>query len=236
MTKAKPYAISKQVVWEAYKKVKANRGAAGVDGQSLAAFEKDLKNNLYKLWNRMSSGSYFPPPVLRVEIPKGTTGATRPLGIPTVSDRIAQMVVKSMFEPLVEPYFHPDSYGYRPGKSALDAVGITRQRCWRQDWVIDLDIKGFFDNLDWDLLLRAVRHHTDVPWVLLYVERWLKAVHPEFRQVGVAGRQRWRVAAKSSVVCQKGCNKTKGGEHGDDKLSLPYPGIGRLPAFADGVS
>ena len=175
MTKAKPYAISKQVVWEAYKKVKANRGAAGVDGQSLAAFEKDLKNNLYKLWNRMSSGSYFPPPVLRVEIPKGTTGATRPLGIPTVSDRIAQMVVKSMFEPLVEPYFHPDSYGYRPGKSALDAVGITRQRCWRQDWVIDLDIKGFFDNLDWDLLLRAVRHHTDVPWVLLYVERWLKA-------------------------------------------------------------
>ena len=175
MTKAKPYAISKQVVWEAYKKVKANRGAAGVDGQSLAAFEEDLKNNLYKLWNRMSSGSYFPPPVLRVEIPKGTTGAMRLLGIPTVSDRIAQMVVKSTFEPLVEPHFHPDSYGYRPDKSALDAVGITRQRCWRQDWVIDLDIKGFFDNLDWDLLLRAVRHHTDVPWVLLYVERGLKA-------------------------------------------------------------
>ncbi len=175
MTKAKPYAIAKQVVWDAYEKVKANRGAAGVDGQSIAAFEEDLQNNLYKLWNRMSSGSYFPPPVLRVEIPKGTTGATRPLGIPTVSDRIAQMVVKSTLEPLVEPHFHPDSYGYRPGKSALDAVGITRQRCWRQDWVIDLDIKGFFDNLDWDLLLRAVRHHTDVPWVLLYVERWLKA-------------------------------------------------------------
>ena len=175
MTKAKPYAISKQVVWDAYKKVKANRGAAGVDGESLAAFEKDLKNNLYKIWNRMSSGSYFPPPVRLVEIPKGNTGATRPLGIPTVSDRIAQMVVKLYFEPLVEPHFHPDSYGYRPGKSALDAVGVTRQRCWRQDYVIDLDIKGFFDNLDWDLLMRAVRHHTDIPWILLYVERWLKA-------------------------------------------------------------
>jgi len=175
MTKAKPYAISKQVVWDAYKKVKANQGAAGVDGQSLAAFEKDLKSNLYKIWNRMSSGSYFPPPVRLVEIPKGNSGSTRPLGIPTVSDRIAQMVVKMYFEPLVEPHFHPDSYGYRPDKSALDAVGVTRQRCWRQDWVIDLDIKGFFDNLDWDLLLRAVRHHTDIPWILLYVERWLKA-------------------------------------------------------------
>jgi RNA-directed DNA polymerase len=175
MTKAKPYAISKQVVWDAYKKVKANRGAAGVDGQSLAAFEEDLKNNLYKLWNRMSSGSYFPPPVRLVEIPKGTTGQTRPLGIPTVSDRIAQMVVKLMFEPDVEPHFHPDSYGYRPGKSALDAVGVTRQRCWRRNWVIDLDIKGFFDNLRWDLVMRALKHHTDVPWILLYVERWLRA-------------------------------------------------------------
>jgi len=175
MTKAKPYAISKQVVWDAYQKVRANRGAAGVDGQSLAAFEKDLKGNLYKLWNRMSSGSYFPPPVRLVEIPKGNTGQTRPLGIPTVSDRIAQMVVKMMLEPDVEPHFHEDSYGYRPGKSALDAVGVTRRRCWRSDWVIDLDIKAFFDNLDWDLVMRAVRHHTDVPWILLYVERWLRA-------------------------------------------------------------
>jgi group II intron reverse transcriptase/maturase len=175
MTEAKPYAIPKQIVWDAYKKVKANRGAAGVDGQSLAAFEKDLKNNLYKLWNRMSSGSYFPPPVRLVEIPKGATGQTRPLGIPTVSDRIAQMVVKLMLEPDVEPHFHEDSYGYRPGKSALDAVGVTRQRCWRRNWVIDLDIKGFFDNLRWDLVLRALRHHTDVPWILLYVERWLRA-------------------------------------------------------------
>lgn len=175
MTKAKSYVISKQVVWEAYKRVKANRGAAGVDGQSLAEFEKDLKGNLYKLWNRMSSGSYFPPPVRLVEIPKTGTDQTRPLGIPTVSDRIAQMVVKLMFEPHVEPHFHPDSYGYRPGKSALDAVGVTRQRCWRRDYVIDLDIKGFFDNLDWNLVMRAVRHHTDVPWILLYVERWLRA-------------------------------------------------------------
>jgi len=175
MTKAKPYAISKQVVWDAYRKVRANRGAAGVDGQTLAEFEKDLKNNLYKLWNRMSSGSYFPPPVRLVEIPKGTTGQTRPLGIPTVSDRIAQMVVKMMLEPDVEPHFHEDSYGYRPGKSALDAVGVTRRRCWRSNWVIDLDIKGFFDNLDWDLVMRAVRHHTDVPWILLYVARWLRA-------------------------------------------------------------
>ncbi|TWT80380.1 Group II intron-encoded protein LtrA [Planctomycetes bacterium CA13] len=175
MTEAKPYVIPKQIVWDAYKKVKANRGAAGVDGQSLADFEKDLKNNLYKLWNRMSSGSYFPPPVRLVEIPKGTSGQTRPLGIPTVSDRIAQMVVKLMLEPQVEPHFHEDSYGYRPGKSALDAVGVTRQRCWRRNWVIDLDIKGFFDNLRWDLVMRALEHHTDVPWILLYVERWLKA-------------------------------------------------------------
>jgi len=176
MTEAKPYAISTQVVWHAYKKVHANRGAAGVDGESLAAFGKDLQNNLYKLWNRMSSGSYFPPPVRLVEIPKGNTGATRPLGIPTVSDRMAQMVVKMVLEPQVAPHFHPDSYGYRPGKSALDAVDVTRKRCWRQDWVIDLDIKGFFDNLDHDLLMRAVRHHTQTPWILLYVERWLKAL------------------------------------------------------------
>ena len=173
MGKAKSFDISKKVVWEAYKRVKANRGAAGVDRQSLEAFEKDLEGNLYKLWNRMSSGSYFPPPVRRVEIPKGG-GGTRPLGIPTVSDRIAQMVAKKYLEPEVEPVFHPDSYGYRPGKSALDAVATTRERSWRKDWVLDLDIKGFFDNLDHDLTLRAVRFHTDLKWVHLYVERWLK--------------------------------------------------------------
>ena len=174
MAQGKSYEISKQVVWEAYKRVKANRGAAGVDQQSLEDFESDLKGNLYKIWNRMSAGSYFPPPVRLVEIPKGQ-GGTRPLGIPTVADRIAQMVVKIYLEPLLEPHFHPDSYGYRPGKSALDAVGTARQRCWRRDWVIDLDIKGFFDNLDHALLMRAVRHHTELPWIILYVQRWLTA-------------------------------------------------------------
>ena len=174
MPEAKPYAISKQVVWEAYQKVKANHGAAGVDGQSIEAFETDLKNNLYKIWNRMSSGSYFPPPVRLVEIPKAN-GGSRPLGIPTVADRVAQMVVKMHLEPLVEPHFHPDSYGYRPGRSALDAVATARERCWRSDWVIDLDIKGFFDNLDHELVMKTVRHHVKTPWVLLYIERWLRS-------------------------------------------------------------
>ncbi len=174
MPEAKSYEISKQVVWQAYQKVKANHGAAGVDGESSEAFEKDLKNNLYKIWNRMSSGSYFPPPVRVVEIPKAS-GGLRPLGIPTVGDRVAQMVVKMHREPLVEPHFHADSYGYRPGKSALDAVATARQRCWRYDWVIDLDIKGFLDNLDWELVLKAVRHHVQAPWILRYMERWLKA-------------------------------------------------------------
>ena len=174
MDRAKPYDIPKREVWEAYKKVRANQGAAGVDGQTISDFEADLANNLYKLWNRLSSGSYLPPPVRRVDIPK-SDGKTRPLGIPTVSDRIAQMVVKRHLEPLVEPMFHPDSYGYRPGKSALDAVDKARQRCWRRDWVLDLDIKAFFDSIETDLLMRAVRKHTDCPWALLYIERWLKA-------------------------------------------------------------
>ena len=174
MSEAKPYVIPKQLVWEAYQRVKANRGAAGVDGESLAAFEKDLKGNLYKIWNRMASGSYFPPPVRLVEIPKDN-GGKRPLGIPTVADRVAQTVVKIVLEPLVEPKFHPDSYGYRPGKSALDAVGMARQRCWDTDWVIDLDIKAFFDSIPHDLVERAVAHHTDIPWVRLYIARWLRA-------------------------------------------------------------
>lgn len=170
----KPYVIPKQLVWEAYQRVKANRGAAGVDGETLAAFEKDLKGNLYKVWNRMSSGSYFPPPVRLVEIPKDN-GGKRPLGIPTVADRVAQTVVKMVLEPLVEPRFHPDSYGYRPGRSALDAVATARKRCWDDDWVIDLDIRAFFDSISHDLVERAVAHHTDLPWVRLYVARWLRA-------------------------------------------------------------
>ena len=174
MNKAKPFCISKWEVWEAYKLVKANKGAAGVDGQSIAEFEEDVKDNLFKIWNRMSSGSYFPPPVRRVDIPKDN-GRTRPLGIPTVADRIAQTVVKRYLEPILEEYFHPDSYGYRPGKSAREAIGVARQRCWRYDWVLDLDIKRFFDSIDHGLLMRAVRKHTDCKWVLLYIERWLKA-------------------------------------------------------------
>lgn len=176
MEEAKPFRISKRAVREAFRRVKANRGAAGVDGQSIEEFEADLENNLYKLWNRMSSGSYFPPPVQRVEIPKKGEGKkTRPLGIPTVSDRVAQMVCKMYLEPKVEPHFHADSYGYRPNKSALDAVGKARERCWKYAWVLDVDIKGFFDNIDHALLMRAVRKHTDCRWVLLYIERWLVA-------------------------------------------------------------
>src|SRR5256885_5088044 len=174
MDEAKPFDIPKREVWEAFKKVKANRGAAGVDGQSIADFEADLSNNLYKLWNRMSSGSYFPPPVRRVEIPKAE-GGTRALGIPTVADRVAQEVARRYLEPRLEPVFHTDSYGYRPGRSAIDAVRTARQRCWRSDWVLDIDVKGYFDSIDWELLLKAVRRHTDCPWVLLYIERWLKA-------------------------------------------------------------
>jgi RNA-directed DNA polymerase len=171
---AKPFDISKQEVWDAYKRVKANRGAAGVDDQSIAEFEADLPNNLYKLWNRLASGSYFPPPVRQVEIPK-ETGGTRMLGIPTVADRIAQGVVKARLEPVLEPLFHTDSYGYRPGRSALDAVGAARQRCWRSDWVLDLDIRAFFDSIDTELLMRAVRKHATSRWEVLYIERWLKA-------------------------------------------------------------
>jgi group II intron reverse transcriptase/maturase len=174
VNKAKPFCISKWEVWEGYKRVKANQGAAGVDGQSIAEFEEDLKDNLFKIWNRMSSGSYFPPPVRRVDIPKDN-GGKRPLGIPTVADRIAQTVVKRYLEPILEEHFHPDSYGYRPKKSAIEAIGVARQRCWRYDWVLDLDLKGFFDSIDHGLLMRAVRKHTDCKWALLYIERWLKA-------------------------------------------------------------
>jgi len=172
--KTKSFIISKWQVLKAYELVKANAGAAGVDQQSLSDFERNLKGNLYKLWNRLSSGSYFPPPVKALAIPK-KAGGERILGIPTVSDRIAQMVVKLEFEPQVETLFLSDSYGYRPNKSALDAVGVTRQRCWRHDWVLEFDIKGLFDNIPHDLLLKAVHKHTDSPWVRLYIKRCLTA-------------------------------------------------------------
>lgn len=174
MSETKPFNIPKQLVMKAYRLVKANRGSAGVDQQSLADFDVKLKDNLYKLWNRMSSGSYFPPPVKAVRIPK-KQGGERILGVPTVADRIAQMVIKLMLEPQLEPVFLSDSYGYRPGKSALDAVGVTRQRCWHYDWVLEFDIVGLFDNIPHDLLLKAVRKHTGDKMVLLYVERWLTA-------------------------------------------------------------
>ncbi len=174
MKRAKPYEISKKVVWEAWKQVKANHGAAGVDEESVSDFEKNVKDNLYKIWNRMSSGSYFPPPVRTVEIPK-KSGGERLLGIPTVADRVAQVVAKMYLEPVLEPNFHQDSYGYRPGKSAIQAVEVTRRRCWKYDWVLEFDIKGLFDNINHDLLMRAVRKHTDCKWMLLYIERWLKA-------------------------------------------------------------
>src|SRR5205809_4176597 len=173
-TTDKPFNITKKQVYEAYKAVKSNAGSAGVDGQTIEQFDSDLRNNLYKVWNRMSSGSYFPPPVRAVSIPK-KSGGQRILGVPTVADRVAQMVVKQLIEPDLEPIFLAHSYGYRPRKSALDAVGVTRQRCWRYDWVLEFDIKGLFDNIDHELLLRAVRKHVTCKWARLYIERWLTA-------------------------------------------------------------
>lgn len=168
------YDISRREVWEAWLQVKANQGGSGVDRQSLEDFGKDLKGNLYKVWNRLASGSYMPPPVREVQIPK-QNGGVRRLGIPTVSDRVAQTVVKRRLEPRLERVFHPDSYGYRPMKSAHDAIEATRRRCWKFDWVIDLDIKGFFDNIDHRLLLKAIDKHVDEKWIRLYLVRWLEA-------------------------------------------------------------
>lgn len=174
MKVTKSFDIPKQLVFESYEKVKRNKGSAGVDGQTIRDFNKNLKGNLYKIWNRMSSGSYFPPPVLITKIPKGD-GKLRSLGIPTVADRIAQMVVKKILEPKLEKVFHEDSCGYRPNKSAIEAIGKARERCWRNDWVVDLDIKGFFDNIDHELMMKAVKHHTNCKWILMYIRRWLKA-------------------------------------------------------------
>lgn len=171
----KSFSISQEVVWEAYKQVKKNKGAAGIDLKSVEEFDKDLNDNLYKIWNRMSSGTYFPPPVRTVAIPKDDGISQRLLGIPTVGDRVAQTVVKAQLEPLAEPHFYPDSFGYRPNKSAHDAIGKARERCWSYDWVIDLDIKGFFDNLDHQLAIQSVKEFTDNKWILLFIERWLKA-------------------------------------------------------------
>ncbi len=177
----KPFAIPKSMVWEAWRQVKANKGAPGVDGQAIEQFEADLRDNLYKIWNRMSSGTYFPPPVRAVQIPKPHGNGVRMLGVPTIADRVAQTVVAMFLEPLVEPRFHPDSYGYRPGRSAHDAVGTCRARCWKYDWIIDLDVQKFFDEAPWDLIVKAVQAVCDAHWVLLYVKRWLAAPlkHPD---------------------------------------------------------
>lgn len=174
MNKAKSFNITKDLVYQAYKEVKANKGSAGVDKVTIEQFDKNLSRNLYKIWNRMASGTYFPPAVKAVEIPK-KNGGIRVLGVPTVEDRIAQMVVKLRFEEKVDKYFLSDSYGYRPGKSAHDAIEITRKRCWQNDWVLEFDIKGLFDNINHELLMKAVRKHTDSKWELLYIERWIKA-------------------------------------------------------------
>lgn len=170
----KPFEISKQLVWEAFQRVKANGGSPGVDEERIEEFEARLGNNLYQIWNRMTSGSYFPPPVKAVPIPK-KSGGTRILGVPTVADRVAQTAVKMVLEPLLEPVFDRDSFGYRPGRSALDAVELVRRRSWKYDWVVEFDIKVLFDTIDHELLMRAVRKHCTTPWVLLYTERWLKA-------------------------------------------------------------
>jgi RNA-directed DNA polymerase len=187
----KPFTIPKQLVWEAYQKVKANKGAAGVDGQSIGDFEADLRDNLYKIWNRMSSGTYFPPPVRAVEIPKPHGGGTRTLGVPTVADRVAQTVAALALEPRTESIFHDDSYGYRPRRGALDAVAKCRERCWKKDWVIDLDVRKFFDSVDHGLMVKAVEANTtpEQRWVVLYVKRWLKAPI-RTPDGGLAGRDR----------------------------------------------
>jgi group II intron reverse transcriptase/maturase len=196
MTPTKPFAIAKRDVWEAYQQVRANRGSAGIDEETIAMFDQNLSRNLYKLWNRMSSGSYFPPPVKQVEIPKAK-GGTRKLGIPTVSDRIAQTVVKRIIEPILDPIFHPDSYGYRPGCSAKQAVAVTRERCWRYDWVVEFDIKSAFDQIDHGLLMKAVRSHIKDGWLLLYIERWLTA---PFESTGGKQLPRERGTPQGGVV------------------------------------
>jgi RNA-directed DNA polymerase len=219
----KPFDIPKWAVWEAYQRVKANKGAAGVDGQSIEDFEQDRNQNLYKIWNRMSSGSYFPPPVRAVEIPK-SGGGVRILGVPTVADRVAQTVAAMFLERKVEPVFHLDSYGYRPKRSALDAVAKCRERCWSNDWVVDLDIQKFFDSVSWELMLKAVAHHvdTDQQWILLYVDRWLQA---PLRQVDGTTTARDRGTPQGSAISPVLANLFMHYAF-DSWMAREFPGIG----------
>jgi RNA-directed DNA polymerase len=215
----KPFAIPKSMVWEAWRRVRANRGAPGVDGQDVEQFEADLADNLYKVWNRMSSGTWFPPPVKAVEIPKPHGAGVRVLGVPTIADRVAQTVVAMYLEKRADHGFHPDSYGYRPNKSAHQALAACRQRCWKYDWVIDLDVQKFFDEVPWDLVLRAVRAVTDCRWVLLYVERWL---HAPLQRPDGALEQRTKGTPQGSAVTAPTQSQT---------LSL----IARFVALAEGI-
>jgi len=196
VTTPKPYDIPKRRVLEAYRRVKANQGAAGIDGESLKMFEGHLTGNLYKLWNRLSSGSYFPAPVKQVEVPK-KNGGVRILGVPTVADRIAQQVVVTRIGGDLFGVFHPDSHGYQLDKSAVDAVANTRQRCWEYDWIVEFDIRRAFDELDWGLLRKAIAKHVKEPWCLLYIERWLTApaVMPDGQSV-----QRTQGVPQGSVI------------------------------------
>jgi group II intron reverse transcriptase/maturase len=173
--KVKSFDISKRLIFEAWEKVRDNAGAPGVDAVSVSQFQERERDSLYKLWNRMSAGSYFPGPVRAVEIPKDHGAGVRVLGVPNTVDRVAQTAAAMLLEVKLEPIFHRDSYGYRPGRSAHDALAVARRRCWRQDWVLDIDVRAFFDSVAHDLLLKAVAHHTDERWVLLYIQRWLKA-------------------------------------------------------------
>jgi RNA-directed DNA polymerase len=224
----KSYDIPKQLVWDAWIKVKSKRGAAGADGVTIEQFEEDVKNNLYKLWNRMSSGCYFPGPVRAVEIPK--KGGTRVLGIPNVVDRVAQTVAVLVMEPNVEPVFHDDSYGYRPGRSPQQAVGVCRERCFKKDWIVDLDVKAFFDSVPWDLMLKALERHTDQNWVLLYVERWLKAPMLMPDQTLVA---RVKGTPQGGPISPLIANVFL--HHGFDSwMSREYPGV-QFERFADDV-
>jgi RNA-directed DNA polymerase len=204
----KPFDIPKTLVWQAWKRVAENGGAPGADGVTIEDFKADLGNNLYKIWNRMSSGTYFPPPVRAVEIPK-SSGGTRILGVPTVGDRVAQTVAALALEPRAEAVFHGDSYGYRRGKGALDAVARCRERCWVKDWVIDLDIRKFFDSVPWDLVVKAVQASVthEQRWIVLYVRRWLAApiVMPDGR---TQARDRGTPRGHRPVPCSPTCSCT----------------------------